>query len=116
MGKYVRDYMSVVLDKNAIIMEFYSTIEGIKYDKSEVIGKNWFDIFIEPDEQSIVLKLFRDNFYSDDLLNENLWKHITDIKTNDGHHKLIDFENTILVYDNGKKALFSKGVEHFKNQ
>jgi PAS domain-containing protein len=106
-------YISITLDEKGYILDFESIIEGLKYDKSEVIGKNWFDMFIEPIDQSEVLKLFRDNFYSDDLLNKSLWQHITDIKTKDGHHKLIDFENTILVYDNGKKALYSKGIEHF---
>lgn len=102
----------VILDEKGNILDYESTIKGLEYDKSEVIGKNWFDIFIEPEDQSKVLKLFNDNFYSNDLLDKSLWQHITDIKTKDQYHKLIDFENTILVYDNGKKALYLKGVEH----
>jgi hypothetical protein len=109
-------YISVTLDEKGEILDFESTIDGLEYDKSEVIGKSWFDIFIEPNDQNKVLKLFQDNFYSDDLLNKNLWQHITDIKTKDGNHKLIDFENTILVYDNGKKVLYSKGIEHFTHR
>jgi PAS domain-containing protein len=109
-------YISVTLDKKWDILDFDSTIEGLEYDKSEVIGKNWFDMFIEPDDQNKVLQLFQNNFYCNDLLNKNLWQHITDIKTKDGHHKLIDFENTILIYDNGKKVLYSKGVEYFTNK
>lgn len=109
-------YISVTLDEKEIILDFDSTIESLEYDKIEVIGKNWFDMFIERDDQNKVLQLFQNNFYCNDLLNKNLWQHITDIKTKDGHHKLIDFENTILIYDNGKKVLYSKGVEHFTNK
>ena len=111
MGKEL--YISVTLDDKGEILDFKSTIEGLEYEKSDVIGKNWFDMFIEPEDQSEVLKLFQNNFYSDDLLNKSLWQHITDVKTKDGDHKVIDFENTILVYDNGKKVLYSQGVEHF---
>jgi PAS domain-containing protein len=111
MGKEF--YMSIALDDKGKILDFESTIDGLEYEKSEVIGKNWFDMFIEPIDHNKVLKLFQDNFYSDDLLNKSLWQHSTDIKTKDGHHKLIDFENTILVYDNGKKVLYSKGIEHY---
>jgi len=107
-------YISVVLDEQGDILDFESTIEGVEYDKSEVIGRNWFELFIEPDEQSEILKLFKDNFYNDDLLNKSLWKYTTDIKTKDCHHKLIDFENSILIYENGKKALYSKGMEHYQ--
>jgi len=105
--------ISVTLDEKGNILDFESTIEGLEYDKKEIVDKNWFDMFIEPDEQNKVFKLFQDNFYSDDLLNKSLWQHSTDIKTKDGHHKLIDFENTILVYDNGKKVLYLKGIEHY---
>ena len=106
-------YIRVILDEKGGILDFDATIEGLEYQKSEVIGKNWFDIFIEPEEQLEILKQFQANFNSENLLDKNLWQHTTDLKTKDGHHKLIDFENTILVYENGKKVLFSNGLEHY---
>jgi len=109
-------YIAVALDENGNILDFDSTIEELEYEEGEVIGKNWFDIFIKPDNQLEVIKLFKENFYSEDLFNTNLWKHLTEIKTRDGHHKLIDFENSILIYENGKKALYSKGVEYCTNE
>jgi len=106
-------YIAVTLDENGNILDFDSTIEELEYEEGEIIGENWFDIFIKPDERNDVFRVFRENFESSDLLNISLWQHITDIKTKDGNHKLIDFENTILICADGKKVLYSKGVEYF---
>lgn len=108
-------YFEITLNQEGIIFKFESNIKGLDYQEKDIVGKSWFDIFIEPTEQERFKKLFEDHFHSEDFFNTPLWKHTTDIKTQDGHHKLIDFENTILIYPDGRKALYMLGLEYFEH-
>ena len=106
------NHIRVVLDQDGMILDFESTVERLK-NKDEIIGQNWFDIFVEFDTKSDSLKLFLNNFYSDLLLTKNLWQHINNMQNKGKNHKLHTLENSILIYDNGKKSLLSKGGRTF---
>jgi hypothetical protein len=45
-----KQYLRAVLDENAIIQEFESTLGIECHSSSDVVGKNWFDIFIDSRE------------------------------------------------------------------
>ena len=104
-------YIKVVLDKNATIVKFECTLRDVKPDSTDVIGKNWFDTFIDNKDKETVFKVFTN------LLNWQTatWKtYENDIKCLDGKHKFIDFENEIIIKD-GEKFISSYGVEHMDN-
>ena len=104
-------YLKVVLDKNAIIVEFECTLRDIKSDFIDVIGKNWFDTFIDSIDKEKVLKVFNG------LLNNQTekWKtYENDVKFLDGQHKFIDFINEVIIKDS-EKFTSSFGVEHIDN-
>lgn len=105
-------YLNVILNQNGIILSFESTIEELEYAQDEVLGKNWFDIFIEPTDRNEMFQLFIECFYSDKFLEKKLELHTNDVRTKNGHHKLIDFENEMVLSHTGEKFIFVKGIEH----
>lgn len=99
--------MNVVLDKDAIIVRFACTLVDTNINPEDMIGKNWFDEFIESSDTEEVMKVFNGLF--DNKLKE--WKsYKNDIKINN-KHRLMDFENTIMVKGNTKLLSFV-GTEH----
>ncbi|MBU0579707.1 MAG: PAS domain S-box protein, partial [Candidatus Margulisbacteria bacterium] len=53
----------LTLDKDGTIVYFNPYMEGVSgYKKEEVIGKNWFDIFILPEEREKIRSLFKEAF------------------------------------------------------
>lgn len=50
-------FIRAVLDKNAIIQEFQCTLNSDCYDSKDVVGKNWFDIFIGPSDHEKVMNV-----------------------------------------------------------
>lgn len=102
-------YISALLDENATILEFESTLNVDCHNKNDVIGKNWFDMFIDSRDYESVMKVFKSFFYKD----EKTWEtYANDIKCKDGKHILIDFKNSIEIRD-GKKYISSIGTEHY---
>lgn len=105
------EYVKVVLDKNANILDFECTIPDNYYKKEEVIGKNWFSDFIDTPDFDNVMQSFPQLFQN----NLKGWKkHSNDILCKDGTHRFIDFENNITTYK-GEKVIVSVGREHYKN-
>ena len=104
-------YLKVLISKEAIIIKLECTLRDVKYDPSNVIGINWFDVFIEDGDKETVSKVFNDLF--NDKTEE--WKTFeNDIRCMDGSHKLMDFTNEIVTVD-GIKYLSSFGIEHLDN-
>ncbi len=101
-------YLMVILNEKGEIIEFYNTIAGIGWEAKEVIGKNWFDIFIDPADREKILKVFYE------IVKGNEKKYNTyrnDILCKNGSHKFIDFYNRLIEKD-GEKYTFSVGMEH----
>lgn len=81
-----------LLDKNAVIIEF-SDQSGISgYTAKEVIGKKWFDIFIDESDRLEVQHVFSSLFYGE----ETHWFYDNYIICKDGTKKLMQFKNKIL--------------------
>ncbi len=94
----------VSLDAGAIIVDFNETASQISgYSKGEVIGKNWFEIFI-PDSNIVeVLNVFSNLFYG----KNSQWEFTNDIICKDGTTKTIKWANEIITDDNEKPKLIS---------
>ncbi|BCD62817.1 HTH-type transcriptional regulator, bacterioopsin transcriptional activator and related proteins [Nitratiruptor sp. YY08-26] len=107
MQQYV-PFLLVVLDEMGNIVEFHNEIEGLGYDEEEVIGKNWFDTFINPNDRQKVFHVFCEIIAGND---KNYETYNNDILCKNGTHKFIDFYNK-LITKNGKKYTFSVGLEH----
>ena len=104
-------YIKVVLDKDAKIVDLECTLRDVALDTAGMIGKNWFDTFIETSDKEEVLKIFSDIFKNQ----TKKWKTFeNDIKISDRNHKFIDFTNEIFSKD-GEKYIVSFGVEHIDN-
>jgi hypothetical protein len=104
--------ITVILNRDAIIVDIISDIIELKFEKIDVLGKNWFDIFIAPADRAKVMEVFTG------LLNgehEKWHTHRHDIKSQDGKHLFLDFENDIFI-ENGETYILSKGVLHYDNR
>lgn len=112
MNNY-ENYIKVVLDKDANIVKFESTLDDVEIDSKSVIGKNWFETFIDYSDLEKVMNVFNN------LLNNQVeeWKtYKNDIKLPDGTHRFIDFTNEVIVV-NDEKFISSFGIEHmYKKQ
>jgi len=102
------EILTVSLDSGACIVEFEdknSQITG--YTKDEVIGKNWFEIFV-PDQILVeVLEVFNSLFYGKD----DYWEYQNEIRTKSGDTIMIKWENHLIKDKNNKpKYVFSTGV------
>lgn len=104
-----KQYIKGVLDENAIIKEFESTLKVECHNSSGVIGKNWFDVFIDSRDHEKVMGVFKSLFDKD----EKKWEtYANDIKCKNGTHILIDFKNSIEIID-GKRYISFIGTEHY---
>lgn len=99
----------VSLDSGAKIVEFNEYAETLtQYTKKEVIGKNWFEIFIPDAELMEVLTAFNGIFNGEN----NYWEYSNDITIKDGTQKNIRWNNTIIKDKNDKpKYIYSIGTE-----
>ena len=104
-------FIKVLLSNKGIIVKFECTLRDSECDPLSVIGKNWFDTFIETTDKETVLKVFGELF---DNKKEKWETFGNDIKCLDGTHRRIDFTNEIILLD-GIKYLSSHGVEHMNN-
>ncbi len=104
-----KQFIKAVLDENAIIQDFECTLNIDCYDRKDVIGKNWFDVFIDSSDYEHVMVVFKSLFEKD----EKKWEtYANDIKCKDAKHILIDFKNIIEIKD-GQKHIVTVGTEHY---
>lgn len=107
MNDAPNNYMKILLDKDATIIEFNCSLDGIN-SNIDVVGKNWFDNFIDSENKEEIIKVFK-KVLNDHNLNE--WKtHVNPIKI-DNNMKVIEFRNQTLI-KNGERFVHSLGIEH----
>ena len=99
-------YIEVTLDEHAIIVYFKCTLKNINID-FDVIGKNWFDVFIKDVNKEEIMHVFK-NLLTDQIDITTTYKNSILM---DNQHQLIDFKNVIFLKDN-KKFIYSYGVKH----
>ncbi|MFK5985564.1 MAG: PAS domain S-box protein [Pseudomonadota bacterium] len=96
------------LDSGAIIIEFTDPGGFTGYNSGELLGRNWFEVFI-PDAAIVeVLEVFQGLFYGGEpkLDNCNM------ICCKDGSQKMISFKNKIIKDRRGKSEfVFFTAVE-----
>ncbi len=87
------ELISLMLDRAGGITycnDYLLCLTGWQYE--EVIGQNWFDLFLPPD-----LHDFRNGFFSELLANKpETWHHENEILTRAGERRLIRWNNTVL--------------------
>lgn len=108
--KQNKQFLNVVLDSNAIIIDIESNIDELLIDKSKLIGKNWFDEFIATTNRDKVMEVFSGLLSGE----AQKWKrYINDIKYKNGKHLLLDFENEVVI-ENDEIKVKSKGKLHYQ--
>ncbi|MDD5157333.1 diguanylate cyclase [Sulfurimonas sp.] len=96
--------LRAVLDENAIIVNFESNLlDNHRYLPEEVIGKNWFDIFIDTSDTKETMNYFKEILSAKD---GKIDKHTNDIILKDKTHMLLDFENTVFTKEAKRFVLF----------
>jgi len=84
--------LSVTLDSKATIVSFSDTDSCITgYEASEVIGKNWFEVFISKQNTQEIQNVF-ENFFMGDL---SYWEYENSITCKDGTHKHLKWQNAL---------------------
>jgi len=83
---------SVTLDSSVTIITF-DDIDSciIGYEASDLIGKNWFEVFIPESNEQEMQKVF-DGFFKGDL---SFWEHENEITCKDGTKRLLKWENSL---------------------
>ena len=104
------NYLYVILDSKGNIVDFFCNLADISSQGNGVIGKNWFDTFIDPEDREKIYQVFQEILQGNDKSFET---YKNDILCQDGSHRLIDFYNR-LVTKNGAKYTLSVGMEHFE--
>ena len=105
-------YVKVILNSEAEIVDFECELSELKYSPEEVIGKNWFDVFIDEVDKKQVMKVFQELFDG----KEKEWETFeNNIVCKNNQHKLIDFHNQIFERDD-VKYINSIGIEHVASQ
>ena len=105
-------HLTVILNEKGTIVDFSSSIDSIGYTPEEVIGKNWFDIFINPKDKEKIRHVFTEIINGND---KNFATYKNDIACKNGQHIFIDFYNK-LITKKGRKFTFSIGIEHLHAQ
>ncbi len=83
----------VTLDKKATITSFNKYAEQLTgYKKAEVIGKNWFKLFIKSDDQITIPKVFDDVLKQMPEVSENE----NAILTRDGRERYLHWNNNVI--------------------
>ncbi len=99
----------LILDSKANITTFNKFAEELtSYKKAEVLGKNWFDIFIPQEEKKNLPKVFKK------VLNSmpEVSQHENNIITKDGEIRMINWNNNLVRDISGKiTGVLSIGID-----
>ena len=104
---YTDKLFRVTLDINANIIDFEDGACAISgYSSSDVVGRNWFEIFIPEEDLDEILIVFK-SFLEGDL---SFWEYENEITCKDGSTQLIQWKN-FLRRDakNDPVAIYSEG-------
>ncbi|MDP8201259.1 MAG: PAS domain-containing protein [Candidatus Tenebribacter burtonii] len=104
----------LTLDVNANITLFNKFAEKLTgYKKDEVLGKNWFDLFISKRNGSVIPEVFQD------VLKEmpDVSSYENPILCKDSSERITNWENTVLKNENGETSgVLSIGIEITKRK
>jgi hypothetical protein len=100
-------YIRVLLDEEATIVEFECTLLDVTSNYSDMVGKNWFDTFIDVVDKQEIQKIFYNTIHEK---NGKWTTYKNDLQIDSGH-RFIDFENEVIMIEN-KKYILCIGTEH----
>ncbi len=102
-------HLKVILDEEATIIVFECDLFEGKYMPEEVIGKNWFETFIDAQDREKMKSVFKQFIHGQG----KEWQTFeNDIVCKSGRYKLLDFNNQLFEKD-GVQYVNSIGIEHF---
>ncbi len=111
IGMQMYDF-TVVLDSEARIVEYEDRASLLGYEKEEVLGKNWFDLFISDPDLPKVKKVFNELFDSGDIIELSSYRN--DVRRKDGTHVFMDFDNHMFFDGKGRLLVEANANEHFR--
>ena len=103
---------TVTLNSQGIVVDYDDMSNILGYDKNEVIGQNWFEIFISDGDIKSVLDVFFQLFSSCDI--QKISPNSNDVRVKKGKHIFIDFTNEMFFDKNNELLVRSNGKEHYK--
>jgi len=103
---------TVVLNSEAIIVEYEDRADLLGYAKDEVIGKNWFEVFISSPDMSKAKEVFSSLFEKKEI--SKLDSYANDIRKKNCKHVLIDFDNQMFFDSNSELFVRADDNEHYK--
>lgn len=93
------EVIAIMLDQQGNVTFFNDYLLALAgYEKHEVLGRNWFDMFLIAEEQSNVLELLQDGLRRN-AIEPHYENHIL---TRDGRQRLIAWSNSIMHDARGK--------------
>lgn len=104
-----KQYFNIVLDNNFTIVTLESNFRDVEFDSDMYIGKNWFDEFVEINDQSLIRVLYN-ALLERDTMDQPTCAY--DIKSSNGNHLLIDFIHEV-VDKNNQKYILLNGVPRY---
>jgi len=99
----------LTVDPAGTIVTFNKYAEVLTgYDKGEVVGRNWFDIFIPAEEKQPIMQTFAEIFAN----KSHSMSHENTIVTKEGSHHLISWSNNVIRDNTGKESgILSIGMD-----
>ena len=92
-----------------ITMINQKALEILGYERSEVIGKNWFDLCIRDIERPVIRKIFR-SIVNGEIEHNDRYENV--IVTKDGKIRTISWQNTYIKDDNDNiTSVLSSGID-----
>lgn len=100
--------MNVILNEQGTIVDFHCDLLDTEYSRDELLGKNWFDIFIDAQDKEKVVVIFRRLL----LAEEGEWATCeNDISCKNSDHKFMIFHNQLIFID-GERFIKCVGIEY----
>ncbi len=99
---------SGLLDSGAVIIEFNDRTGITGYTAEDIVGKNWFEVFIPDAEIVTILEVFTGLFHGDNPS----WHYENELVCKDGSRKMIKFNNNLIKDQQGRaEFLFFTATE-----
>jgi len=106
---YSKQYINVLLNTKGIIFEIETNIETILFNKNDIIGKDWFDTFVDIPDRIKTIEFFQ-NIIETKSKKSKVFSY--DIKSHHGNHEYIDFQYEIYE-KNGETYVLLFGKTHY---
>ena len=86
------------MDSGAVIVEFNDKTGMTGYTDEDIVGKNWFEVFIPDSDLVEILEVFSGLFYGDNPS----WHYENELVCKDGVKKMFQFSNNLIKDQQGR--------------